>query len=346
MQRTLASVVLVLLLGVVLLLLLLATFSGGKHSQLAARGLSIDELAVDPVRGRTVYALRNGTLFKTADGGANWREIDFPYDCATSCRTVIDAFAFAPPGNLYLTGVSTIDVAFRSLDGGTHWRKVRDPFDGPVKSFAVAPSDHRVLYAAVFSTLSGVFRSTDGGGSWLIAGLTGTGIDALAVDPQNPQIVYAVSPGGPFQSHVFKTTNGGRSWHELGAKTLAGQGVQTITPDPRRPRTLYAAASLQNGIFKSTDAGAHWRLDGLRGQAVNQVEVDPRNPRKLYAAVLDDGVFESTDGGTAWHRLGLPNENVGVLAISSDGRILYTGTADDGVIAFPDQTAVGPNRRG
>jgi photosystem II stability/assembly factor-like uncharacterized protein len=191
-----------------------------------------------------------------------------------------------------------------------------------------------VLYAAIFSTDSGIFKSTDGGVSWRAAGLTGTLIDALAVDPQNPQTVYAVHQGGPFLSGVFKSTSGGRSWRELGIKSLAGEAVQTITIDPKRPRILYAAA--KDGIFKSADAGEHWHLErsSWSGLFVNQVAVDPRNPRRLYAALLDDGVFESTTGGRAWHRLGLPGENVGVLAISSDGRVLYAGTDDDGVIRF------------
>jgi photosystem II stability/assembly factor-like uncharacterized protein len=321
------------LVGVVLLLLLLAGCAGGTgskggglpHSPLAAQGLSIDELAVDPLNDQTVYALQVGTLFKTENGGASWRQFNFP-------GTSLDAFAFVPPRMLYVTGVSTVDVAFSSPDGGTQWRRVRDPFQGPVNSFAVAPSDHRVLYAAIFSNGSGVFKSSDGGRSWRSAGLTGTLIDALAVDPQNPQRVYAVRRGGPFQSQVFKTTDGGRSWQASGTTSLAGEGVHTITVDSQHPRILYAAA--RDGVFKSSDAGAHWRRDGLRGQAFNQVIISPRNPRRLYAALLDDGVFESSSAGRDWHRLGLANENVGVLAISSDGRVLYAGTDDDGVIVF------------
>jgi hypothetical protein len=56
--------------------------------------------------------------------------------------------------------------------------------------------------------------------------------------------------------------------------------------------------------------------------------------RALYAAVLEAGVLESTDAGRHWHRLGLAGEGVDALAISADGRVLYAGKDDEGVIAF------------
>jgi photosystem II stability/assembly factor-like uncharacterized protein len=330
--------------GALLVPVLLAGCAGSKttgqrHSPLAAEGLSIDELAVDPGNRQTVYALQVGALFKSVNGGVSWRQINFPYTCATSCQTVITAFALASPRNLYLTGVSTVDVAFRSIDGGAHWRRVPDLVETNANTFAVAPSNRLVVYAGLDGGSGQTCaKSTDGGVTWWscdTAGKPWASIDALAVDPHNSQTVYAVHRGAPFESHVFKTTDGGRNWREIGTNGLAGEGVNTVSVDPQQPRILYAAG--MDGVFKSTDAGSHWRLDGLRGQAmfVNQVIVDPRNPRTLYATPTADGVFASFDSGRAWHRLGLAGENVGVLAISYDGRILYAGTDNDGVIAFP-----------
>jgi photosystem II stability/assembly factor-like uncharacterized protein len=305
----------------VLLILVAGCGNSLRRSALAGQG-SIDAIAVDPQNPQIVYALQVADLVKSVDGGASWRKIDFP-------RTVISAFAFGPPRNLYVSGVSTVDVAFRSIDGGAHWRKLRNPFPTDANTFVVAPSNRSVLYAG---TGPGVYTSINGGEGWRRAGLRGVGIDTLGVDPENPRTVYAVRLGGPFLSHVFKTTNGGRSWREIGTRSLAGEAVQTITSEPQRPSVLYAAT--RDGVYKSIDAGAHWQRYGLRDQTVNQVVVDPHAARRLYAATIDDGVFKSTDAGKNWRRLGLAGKGVEVLAISSDGRVLYAGTDDDGVIAI------------
>ena len=42
---------------------------------------------------------------------------------------------------------------------------------------------------------------------WTSLGPDGGGVRALAIDPQNPSTVYAVTFAG-----VFKSTNGGASW--------------------------------------------------------------------------------------------------------------------------------------
>jgi len=293
----------------------------------------IKALAVDPQNPQTVYALPvlADRLLKSVNGGSTWRSIHFS-------RALVEAFAFAPPRTLYVVGLT--HVAFKSIDGGRTWRRVHYPFRTFVNTFAVAPSNSRVLYAG----LSGghgltVFKSTDGGANWHSCNIRGKpfgGIDALAVDPRNPRVVYAVhqSHGNSFKSHVFKTTDGGRSWREI--RSIADEAVSTINPDPQRPRTVYAASAI-DGVFESTDAGMHFRRDGLRDHGfrgfVNQVVVNPRNSHALYTATLD-GVLETSDAGRDWHRIGFPGEEVGVLAISSDGRVLYAGTDDYGVVAF------------
>ena len=46
----------------------------------------------------------------------------------------------------------------------------------------------------------GVFKSTDGEGSWsaINSGLTNTHVSALAIDPSNPNIIYAGTDGAEF----------------------------------------------------------------------------------------------------------------------------------------------------
>src|SRR5580692_2481456 len=54
--------------------------------------------------------------------------------------------------------------------------------------------------------VDGVIRSTDGGHTWTTL-LPNVSIAALAVDPLNPEVIYAVAG-----TLVYKTSNGGTSW--------------------------------------------------------------------------------------------------------------------------------------
>src|SRR6478672_4566277 len=69
---------------------------------------------------------------------------------------------------------------------------------------------------------------------------TGSGplrsIGALAVDPQNPQTVYA---GDAEAGGVFKTTNGGQTWTRF---MSLDSDVSTLAVDPQNPNVVYVGS--------------------------------------------------------------------------------------------------------
>ena len=72
------------------------------------------------------------------------------------------------------------------------------------------------------SAAGGIFRSTNMGASWIPVAdnLAGLGISDIAIDPSNPQVMYAAT-GDYDASHmhsigVYKSTNGGLSWVATG----------------------------------------------------------------------------------------------------------------------------------
>ena len=77
---------------------------------------------------------------------------------------------------------------------------------------------------------------------WTSNGPEGGIINALAVDPQTPDIIYAGTGGG-----VFKSTDGGASWSAFN-NGLTNTVVQALAIDPQTPAIIYAG-TYGSGVF-------------------------------------------------------------------------------------------------
>ena len=90
--------------------------------------------------------------------------------------------------------------------------------------------------------------------TWTTHGPEGGQIGALAIDPDNPEIVYAASrlSGG-----VYKSTDGGLNWANIGYSADTDWSiVGDLAIDPNNSSNIYVATS--RGIFKSTNGGISW----------------------------------------------------------------------------------------
>jgi len=127
----------------------------------------------------------------------------------------------------------------KSSDRGHHFVHADFGLDAlDVRSLAISPTAHRVVYAG---TENGVWKSFDGGKHWM---QTGTGLPPglatdLVVDPHDPAVVYA----GLGEQGVFQSTDGGATWTSinLGLPVAAFSGPLRLDPGP--PRTLYAGTA-------------------------------------------------------------------------------------------------------
>jgi photosystem II stability/assembly factor-like uncharacterized protein len=140
-------------------------------------------------------------------------------------------------------------------------------------------------------------KSTDNGLNWQQSGLGypfGGGITAVAIHPENPDIVYA-SAG----NQIHKTTDGGQIWTPL-LNTASTFYPDRLIIDYRQPDKLISASS--KGVHISTDAGATW-LKRWNNSSYD-VEIKPDNPNVVYALSRNStGKFEiavSTDAGTTF----------------------------------------------
>jgi photosystem II stability/assembly factor-like uncharacterized protein len=138
-------------------------------------------------------------------------------------------------------------------------------------------------------------------------GPTGGTIIAVAINPSNPQVVYA----GSFGSGVFKSTDGGDSWKPVN-QGMTNLYIYSLAIDPKNPDILYAG-TYHSQVYKSQNGGISWTWSGsgIQDQAVvYSIAIDPIDPYRLYAAtrgVSNNGyapwngaVYKSINGGQSW----------------------------------------------
>jgi len=165
-------------------------------------------------------------------------------------------------------------------------------------------------------------------------------LTTIAVNPVNPQIIYAASAGqlGHEGAGVWKTTDGGYSWTPV-ADDLPTLSVAALAIDPTDPNHVFAATT-DEGLFHSVDAGAHWvQLDSHLRLRSNTGDgdwavllIDPDDPGVLFATSdSNDGVMKSIDGGQSF----LPSLSEGrvtsLVMDPSKPDILYAAVKGRGV---------------
>jgi len=151
-------------------------------------------------------------------------------------------------------------------------------------------------------------RSNDNGQTWtpiyVSAPGTAQGITAIAVQPDNPSIVYAITTmdrGG-----VWKSTNSGATFTPANSGLPAGaDAVQSFTIAVNNPQTLYARVG--NRVFRSTNGGQSWAARGNLPTNATAVGFSPNAPARAYTMVNGGQVFRSTDEGATWNPGGLVN---------------------------------------
>src|SRR4051812_29334752 len=171
---------------------------------------------------------------------------------------------------------------WKTDDFGHTWNPIFDA--QPTQSIgaiAVAPSDPNIIYVASgeglrrpdLSVGDGIYRSADAGATWTHLGLRdGQQIPTLAIDPRNPDRLFAAVLGHPYGANaergIYRSADGGTTW-EKSLYVDADTGGWDVCFDPANPDVMYATLwesrlgpwdgnnsykGVKGGIFKSTDA--------------------------------------------------------------------------------------------
>jgi len=248
-------------------------------------------------------------------------------------RTRAAAGVPSQPNVFYVAQVN--GGVWKSNDYGRTWNPIFDhePTQS-VGAIAVAPSDPNIVYVGSgeglhrpdLSVGNGIYKSTDAGQTWTHLGLRdGQQIPALAVDPRDPNKVFAAVLGHPYgpseERGIYRSIDGGQTWQRVIAKD-ENTGGSDVEIDPANPDVVYASMwearegpwedgnevnGTGGGLFKSTDGGSTWNAltHGLpKDLSQIYVAIAPSDSHRLYATVAQAsgklGVYRSDDAGDSW----------------------------------------------
>ena len=191
--------------------------------------------------------------------------------------------------------------------------------------------------------------------------------ESIAVDSNNPAVLYADTGGGQWGSldDVLKTTDGGRTWQRTrlakpdGGLVLSDTGGdqkpagERLVCDPNDSRVVWFGTR-RDGLFRSDDGAKTWRQvtsfptaggdrDGLTfvtldwkagraGQPTQTVYVGVHGGKSATGQDTANGLYVSRDGGATWSAM---SGGPGPKAVPLKGRMsvdgaLYVSCAGDG----------------
>jgi len=305
-----------------------------------------------------------GGIYLTTDGGVHWEHMGGEH--ITSVE-----FASSDPKVAY---AGSEHEFYRSEDGGYNWQPYQRADGGwgpegispgfPI-DFQVDSRDSMRVFANNYG--GGNFLSEDGGRTWVSAstGYTGADLTDLAVDPDNPAIVYANGRSGP-----FVTKDGGTTWRGLNTVRIAN-GAR-VAVDPQNSNHVLISSAQEGMTYESTDGGMNWKirtnywaeLENLswfdtnqKFQGMQAITFAPSAPEKVYGgfgvwriatdADVDLGdtpsivsILTSEDGGRTWTRHqgtalnGLTVTEIVVHPLNAD--IAWAATVGGGVFRTSD----------
>ncbi|MEI2740410.1 MAG: T9SS type A sorting domain-containing protein [Chitinophagaceae bacterium] len=166
-----------------------------------------------------------------------------------------------------------------------------------------------------FSNWASLGHSADG------LGRIGGRIKCIAIDPNNPNNLWAGSASGG----IWKSTNAGSNWSYVPVN-MHVLGVSSIIIDPSNSNVIYAGTgevyrvdtsnigynvwkargTYGIGIIKSTNGGTTWSQVMTKTTeemfAIQMLAFDPTNSNTIYACATD-GLYRSTNNGTSWSQI-------------------------------------------
>ena len=281
-----------------------------------------------------------GGVFKTTDGGSNWKNISDGYFGGSIGAVAVapsdETIVYAAEGEHTMRGNVSEGLGgiWRSTNAGKTWVNLGLADARHIIKIIIHPKNPDIVWVAAMGHLfgpnatRGVYHTTNGGTTWTkqlyINDLTGC--SDLTIEPNNPTVLYAgmwrvqrtpysLISGGT-GSGLYKSIDGGSTWTNITTNKGLPKGtwgIVGIAIAPTNTDKLYCILenSIAGGVYMSTNAGNSWVLTSSdnnikqRAWYYTKITVDPKNDQKVYAKNV--GLMVSTDGAKTFAPIRTPH---------------------------------------
>ncbi len=280
----------------------------------------ISRIVIHPTNPDIVWVAVIGHLFgpneergvyKTTDGGKNWRRVLFANANAGAVEIVMEpnnpSTLYASTWNIRRTTYSLESggpgsVLWKSTDGGETWANLMDKKGMPKKEvignigITVSAVNPDRVYAIIECKSRGLYRSDDGGNTWEKQSDDANILQRawyfskIFADTKNENIVYALNVG------LYRSTDAGKTFKSI--QTPHGDH-HDMWIDPEDANRMIVADD--GGGQVSFDAGANWSTYENQPTAqFYRVSTDNHFPYRILAAQQDNStvrILSASDGG-------------------------------------------------
>jgi photosystem II stability/assembly factor-like uncharacterized protein len=334
---------------------------------MSGRISALDAVQNDP---RIIYVgSASGGLWKTTNGGVIFKTVFDKYNQSIGAVTIDQNHpdtVWVGTGETWVrNSTSTGDGIYKTTDGGENWKKLGLENTERIGKIIIHPTDPNTLYVAALGQLwssnedRGVYKTTDGGTTWqkILFIDENTGCADLAIDPDEPEILYAgmwqfrrypyfFNSGGA-GSGVYISRDGGVNWTKVNDGMPKGTlGRIAVSVSPAKSNIVYALIeSEKSALYRSDDKGITWKKMndspemGARPFYFSLIMADPVDTNYIYKP----GYYlsYSDDGGKNFRYSYVAGGNIHpdlhpIWISKKDNSLIYQGT-DGGFYVSPDR---------
>lgn len=298
----------------------------------------------DPAQG---YALINGRLLATRNGGQKWSPLSFGAD-----NFVPQHLSFVSPTTGWAIGITNQKdhskasgevnrvrlAVFCTTDGGEHWQQqfAREYPDGPVGGINITfinATTGWFLTSNMATMMGDLYYTADGGGDW-------QKINQIRCNRPSPTELQFITPlvgwipldqgAGPIAGGLLATRDGGKSFATVEG---AGDSLHEVAfSSPQQGWAVGTALNYSDYLVRTTDGGKSWTqvLPGLR-PTQDISFVDDEHGFGLGQLSDNGALLASADGGNTWQRLYSfsPKYRPGMLSFVNGDTGWVLATAED-----------------
>lgn len=331
--------------------------TSGRVSDIAVHPKHNNKWFVAAASGGVWYTENHGTTFSPIFDGYG----SYSIACVEMAPSDPNIIWIGTGENNNQRSVAYGDGVYKSIDGGKSFTNMGLKKSEHIGNIIIHPNNENIVWVAAYGPVwsnggeRGVYKSVDGGKNWerTLFVSDETGIAEIAIDPTNPDILYASAHqrrrhewtyigGGP-ESTLYKSTDGGKTWKEINSGLPKGEmgriGIAVSPADGNYVYAIVEARGDKGGFYRSTNKGETWsKMSSYNtsGNYYQEIMCDPNDKNKVFA--MDTYLHHTTDGGKNFvmtgenkkhvdnHAIWIDPNNTDHLIVGCDGGIYETYT--------------------